>query len=144
LSISILDAGTLRAITSGKVRVAGVTRTLRTIKVQDGGTLRTVATFASALSPTISSSSTGGISDPGPPTERYVVYNATASPGGGLGPYTYSWAIITGSGWDFVTGSTSASVSIYGDTTQSVNGSARVTVTDSLGQTGTADLSLTL
>lgn len=140
MTLRIQDSGTLRTITAAQVKVDGVLRTIREIKVQDGGSLRTVAVFATALAPSISSTTTEHFHPTTFETLGYTV-EATASPGGGLGPYTYSWAIISGTGWSFASGAASATVYLSG-TAGATAGTARVTVTDSLGQTGTADLPL--
>lgn len=138
----IRDAGTLRTITGLQIKQSGILRTIRELKVQDGGTLRTVATFATELDPSISATRTvQSVGSGGALT--IIQYETLASPGGGLGPYTYSWAILSGDDWSIST-ATSASPRITGSSNTSTEGVARVTITDSLGQTGTADLALTV
>lgn len=145
MTFRILDAGTLRTISSGQVKVAGVMRPLRFIKVMDGGSLRTVATFVAPLS--ASTSDTSGF---GNGTEGATVITSTASAvvSGGLAPFTYAWALLTNGGGTASTATAPASATtafsksgmpgeaFYQDTW-------RVTVTDSLGSTATADLTAT-
>lgn len=144
MTLKIMDAGgVLRTVSSLKIKDGSILRNILRIKVMDadGVTLRTVATFASELSPTISASQSSTLIDFGPPAVYAVQYDATASPGGGLGPYSYSWAIVSGSGWSII-GAGTATAQIAGSSDSITAGTARVTITDSAGQTATADLAL--
>lgn len=71
--------------------------------------------------------------------------NAATTPSGGVGPYTYSWARVSGS---TVPGASSLTAQNPTWSAASVTGIQtaiwRVTVTDSLGATATAEISVTL
>lgn len=142
MALKIHDAGTLRTITRGYVKQAGILRTLREIKVMDGGTLRTVAVFADPLTVTASGAYAEGESS------TLTTDSATASPSGGFAPYTYSWALLTNGGGGASTAATPSMASTtFTKTGVSIGATFtdtwRVTVTDSSGQTATADVSAT-
>lgn len=146
MTFQVLDAGTLRTISAGQVKVAGVMRPLRFIKAMDGGSLRTVATFIQPL--TVSANDAGGNGDGTEGTTVSTTIASTATPSGGLGPFTYAWTLIANGGGDASYANTPSAASttfnkgnvpasqIYADTW-------RVTVTDSLGSTATADITVT-
>lgn len=114
----------------------GQLRTIKTLKVMDNGTLRLVGNFYGDVVASISPSYASGTSTGGLATTNSV----TASASGGLFPYTYSWALIShdNPGTPVAVSPTSASTRFRGLT----DGTAtfRVTVTDSLGTQGTADV----
>ena len=142
MALKIQDAGTLREITRLYIRQSGVNRRIRTLKVMDGGTLRTVAVFADPLSVTAS-----GVSGTG--TSSVVTTNTTtATPSGGFGPYTYVWTRISAGAADPSTATSSLSATTAFRKTGMAPGQFaqdfwRVTVTDSIGSTATADISAT-
>lgn len=138
MTFRIQDAGTLRTITKGTVRVAGINRPLKTIKVQDGGSLRLVATFADPLSVTAGGGLAAGASS------SLTTNSVTATPSGGFAPYTYAWTLITNGGRNASTAGSPTSATTTFTKTGLINGDSiddtwRVTVTDSIGQTATAD-----
>lgn len=138
MTFRIQDAGTLRTITKGTVRVAGINRPLKTIKVQDGGSLRLVATFADPLSVTAGGGLATGASS------SLTTNSVTATPSGGFAPYTYAWTLITNGGRNASTAGSPTSATTTFTKTGLINGDSiddtwRVTVTDSIGQTATAD-----
>lgn len=138
--MSILLPSGLKSISVFRGQHLGSLRTFRTAKVMSGGTLRTVGTF----SPLTASAS------PSPA----VVYGYSASavslttesvicsPTGGFGPFTYSWAKVSGD--TFLVGSptTSSTQFTYPSVPsgQAFSATYRCTVTDSVGQTATADV----
>lgn len=145
--LRILDAGTWREITRLHVRQAGVWRTLKTLKVMNGGVWRTVGVFADPFSVTVSplalySSFTRTETGLSPP-ETLTSDLATAVPAGGLPPYSYSWAHLSGDTFT-VSHPTNAGTyfshlfTSYGTRA----GTYRITVTDSVGSTATADLQI--
>jgi len=144
MTIRVRVSGALQTITGGKVKVAGVVRSLRSIKVMDGGTLRTVATFASPLSLSISPTSVAGTASSGTAV-TVTTTTATATPSGGLGPFTYAWTFISKTGGDTPTAfSPSFATSAFQQANVAAleNNSSvfRCTVTDSFGTTATADV----
>lgn len=132
--LRVLDNGTLREITRLTGKQAGVLRQIKTLKVMDGGVLRLVGVFASPLSVTATDGA-GFASSPGPVT---VTAFSTATPSGGLPPYTYFWTGPSPSSPSAAGCGFSATVGPGGV----VFSSATVTVTDSIGQTAEADCSL--
>lgn len=141
MTLRVQVGGALRTITAMKVKQGGVVRNILSIKVMDGGTLRTIATFAPPITASASPSSVSGTqSSPG-----FIVVNTTsttAMPVGGLPPYTYAWASLSGIGSpNSPTMATTNFGEVIGPGTES--GSFRVTVTDSVGQTATATVSAT-
>lgn len=140
--IRIQDAGTLRTITRGSVRVAGVTRALRTIKVMDGGVLRTVAVFADPLSVSISPSALAAFAQE---NTTVTTDTASASPTGGLAPFTYAWTLQANGGGTASTANSASSATTSFTKTNvpletTYSDTWRVTVTDAVGQTATANI----
>jgi hypothetical protein len=76
----------------------------------------------------------------------YVTASATASASGGTGPYTFTWAKLTGSNFT-ISGANSQTLTLTGyafamwcELPEPAEGTFRVTARDSLGQTTTRDL----
>lgn len=133
--------GVLRTVTVMKVADAGgEIRTIRTAKVMDSGsTLRTVATFASAMTVAISPSAVFGFGF-GAGSALSTTDPVTATPTGGLAPYTYAWTRLSGDGEAM--SPTLATTTFRDDVPEgeTTEGTFRVTVTDSAAQTATADV----
>lgn len=137
MAFKLLDAGSvLRTITKCRVLDGGTLRNILRMKVldADGVTLRTVATFAQPLSVEISYTvNATPIYDASAEVIGWnVAVAATATPTGGLGPYTYAWTAPPG--WS-VSPPNSASTSISGTSGHPPAASFSVTVNDSSGQT---------
>ena len=132
-------AGAWRSPNRGEVQVGGTWRRLTRAEAYIAGQWRTAVTFILPLAATANPNSVAGYGSARKPTQVASGFT-TATPSGGLGPYSYSWAIISG---DPVTISTptSATTNFRGANANSV---ARCTVTDSLGSTATCDVSVTL
>lgn len=143
MPLKILDSGTLRTIQTLYIRQSGVNRRIRSLKVMDGGTLRTVAVFADPLTVSASPTSVSGTqSGEGPITVN--TSSTTATPSGGLGPFTYSWAYVSGGISASANSPASATTSFRAEPPPgSFTSTMRVTVTDAFGQTATADVSAT-
>lgn len=144
MAFKVWADGALRTITAVKVMVGGTLRVAKTVKAQESGNLRTVAAFASPMSLSASPTSAFGEDFAGVPV---VVFSdtVTAIPSGGLGPYTYAWTIIAGTGFT-VTAPSNASTS-FSATVNSPGGktgTARCTCTDSFGTTATVDVPIQL
>jgi len=139
MPLKALDAGTLRTARFLTAKAGGLDRRVRTAKVFDGSTLRTVAVFADPLTVTISPaevSGTQGSNDPIPVTTN----QASASPAGGLPPYSYAWTRVSGG---VGAADTPAMASTFFTATigpGSATSTFRVTVTDSGGAPATADV----
>lgn len=134
----VRDAGITRTITGMLVKHAGSTRRVKSVKVMQGGTLRTVAQFASTLSASVTPSAVvGGAASNFPAT--VTTQTATATPSGGAAPYTYSWVNV--SGYGSINRPTQAGTSFTATVpTGTFHGVFRVTITDAIGQTATADV----
>jgi hypothetical protein len=141
--LKAMDAGTLRTITRGSTKLAGVTRTIKTVKVMDGGVLRTVAIFTGPLTAAASPpSATGAYGGSGAlPPQTLTTDLVTAISSGGTAPLTYVWAYLSGDTFS-VSHPTSAGTYFSHNFTSfgSRNGVYRCTVTDSLGLTATVDV----
>lgn len=148
MAMKVMDAGSvLRTITKYRVLEGASLRNILRMKVMDadGVTLRTVATFAQPLSLSISPSPVDGT---GPGTEPATITSdlATASPSGGLGPYSYSWAYVSGDTVT-ITSPSSAATTFSREMVwpkQIATATVRCTCTDSSGQSATADLTVFL
>lgn len=144
-SFKVQNAGTLRTITGGKVRVAGVTRTLKTAKVMHGGSLRTVAIFASPLTVSASpSAAQGDFAGSGAlPPQGLETNLVTAIPSGGFAPYTYAWTHVSGDTFTVTNPSSASTYFAHTFTSYGTrSGVYRCTVTDSLGSTATVDVNV--
>src|SRR5690606_22095433 len=139
----VLDNGTLRTITGGWVKQAGILRRLKTMKVKDGDTLRLVGKFASPLSASLPEfTSTGEVS---PPSPQVVSAQATVIVTGGFPPFSYSWVRVSGN--SFTIGSPSGATTTFSApliAPSALSGLYRVTVTDALGDTATAETTVSL
>lgn len=143
MPMTILDAGNVeRTIIKCRVLDGGTLRNILRMKVLDADntTLRTVATFSPPMSLSVSPPSlyAESIFD-----TVLTTAAATATPTGGLGPYTYAWTILSGDATvNFPTSAVTQFTS--GELTPNVPSSAtaRCTCTDAGGQTATADVEL--
>lgn len=122
----------------------GAWRRLKTLKVYSGGAWRLIGNFMPPLSVSAYPTGVGGVGY----TNTSVIVGSnptTATPAGGLAPYTYNWAKVSG---DAITASQPNSATTDFGGTVAVNTTAsaifRVTCTDSSGRTATADVSVNL
>lgn len=137
MTMKVRIDGVLRTISNGYVRVGGQRKRLTAIKARSGGSLRTIVQFADPLSVNITPTTISGAVI-GSGTQPVTTDAATATPTGGLGPFTYAWTVIAGAPIT-INNSTSASTTATksvgpGD---SETGTLQVTVTDAIGQTAT-------
>lgn len=116
------------------------------VKRWDGASWVDCGWGGGGLSATISSSSVDGASNDGAdecPTHTSDSVTVTVT--GGTGPYTYSWARLSGSAAIYADSSTSASTTFSASICFGTrSGVWRCTVTDSLSATATVDVSITL
>ena len=131
-------AGAWREFRRAEIYIGGQWRRITRIEGYVGGQWRTLAQFVSPLSVTIVPGYAEGFASPLKPTTQTITTNAvTATPSGGLAPYTYAW---TGG---------NAPTSATNTFTRSVPGNSQVTqtysvtVTDSLGSTAGASVEAT-
>lgn len=147
MAVRFVDAGSaLQTITKLRIQDGGTLRNILRLKVMDadGVALRTVATFAAPLSLSISPSPTAGSSfaSAGAPASCTTA-PVTATPSGGLGPYSYSWTALSGDGTINSPSSATTAFSYASIAPDSASGTFRCTCTDSSGQSATADVSAT-
>jgi hypothetical protein len=132
--------GAWRTITSGRIRTGGAWRTLSRAVHYDDGAWKAGVQFVPPLSVSISGAGFGSIVGSG----TVVVGPVTATPTGGLGPYTYTWAQVSGFA-SFVTASANATTSFFTDliAPSSQTATFRCTVTDALGNSAFSDTTVT-
>lgn len=130
--------GAWRSVGSGDVYIDGQWRRLTRSEQYVGGVWKTGDRFLIPLT----ASATIGVTGLGVGT--VTTEPATATPSGGLAPYTYSWSRISGT-YGTPNNPASATTTFYARIPPGTIQTAtfRCTVTDSLGSTATADVSAT-
>lgn len=144
MTMKVRLGGAWKDITGGKVFLSGSWRTLVAIKTYKDGAWRDVANFTAPVSGmTVTTSPAESFFRGGRTTA--VSQNITATPSGGLAPYTYAWEVVSqvgSSGTVTIPLPTSATTTVRCTFTEigDVNCVIRVTVTDSLGSSASADI----
>lgn len=137
--------GAYRTITRLRVRDGSITRLIRTVKVMDanGVTLRTVASLAPPLSLSINPSTVSGSVNTALPTP-VTTSATTATPSGGIGPYSYAWAVEQPDYGVVTIGAPTNATTTFTHTRTNLGdlvfALATCTVTDGLGQTASANV----
>lgn len=127
--------GVAREVPFASIFYLGARRRLQTIKQKRGGSLVIVANFSGPLSVT-------AVDCNNTPTGSNTTNFTAATISGGVVPYTYSWAVISGSAT--ITSPTSAQTKFTkAFTSDGETITARVTVTDGLGATASATITAT-
>lgn len=143
MTISIVDSGSVtRTVTAMKAMDGGTLRNILRVKVMDadGTTLRTVASFADPLSVSISPAGVFGIANSAA-SVSVLSNSATATPAGGLAPFTYAWSVISDTNPSGTVSANSATAATSTFTMTNVpayttyTAVLRCTVTDAIGQT---------
>lgn len=138
MTLKLKDAaGTVRTIKRLSIKDNGGTvRILQQLSLKDaGGTLRAIfASMTAAASPSNVDFTAGT-----PIPVNVTTNSTTATPTGGIGPYTYSWAIteILGGTWqiDSPTAATTTFTCLHVSPGEFNSATAECTVTDSVGST---------
>lgn len=140
--MNVYANGGWRAPSACRIYAGGAWRTVTRVQVYKGGAWRTGATFADPLTASLTATPTDVLVSSN--TIGYGSSILTATPSGGVAPYTYSHAIT-----DHL-GSVSPSLSTPTMATTYLNGGAyytttdevavTVTITDAIGQTATASV----
>lgn len=126
-------AGAWRTLGRGEILIGGQWKRLTRAEGYIGGEWRTIAAFVPNLSVAVEPFYAEGFVNPPHASPEFVTTNVvTATPSGGLGPYSYYWT----AGNSRSTASTSFTLYVPGDT--EIRDSAIVTVTDALGATASA------
>lgn len=139
-ALKLRVAGLLKTAQTFYVVNGGVLRRAKTKKVMQGGFLR-VVNFTAPLTVAISPASFDKIGS----TSTLSTSTHTATPTGGLAPYTYAWTVVSfdGSPSPTISAPTSAAT-VFTQTNlaleQIVTATFRVTVTDSLGTTAQSNV----
>ncbi len=129
--------GAFEDIESGRVRVGNAWKNLASVRVYAGGAWREGKTFVPPMSLAIAPDDAfGSVSTPVSTTA--TTNSVTATPTGGLAPYTYAWVRLTGTGSANSATSAATTFSASVGPGDSLSGDFQCTVTDSAGGTATA------
>jgi len=135
-------SGNWRTVRRGEATI-GAVRNLTRGEVYRSGSWRSIARFTSTL--TVSAFDVSGYNLNTNNRPARVTSNTTqATPSGGLGPYSYTWTIISGSA---AANSPNMAATSFSQTVTSgvtEDSIARVTCTDSLGSVAIADITVSL
>jgi hypothetical protein len=127
-----------KTIEYGEIFIGGAWRRLKYGEAYLSGAWKQIVSFIPALTLAISPSSVGASGG------ATMTDAATATPTGGLGPFTYAWTLVSNDGVTSpaATSPTTATTRFTGSATDGHSGTAtfRCTCTDSLGTTATADV----
>lgn len=126
--------------TTAEAFAGGTWRTLKYAEAYYSGAWRKIVSFVLPLT----LSATGGS---GSAASSTVTGNtATATPSGGLAPFTYSWVHLSGATMTINTPSSASTTFTASGVADgaTVTATFRCTATDSLGSTATADLTVNL
>ena len=148
MTIQVRQGGAWQTITGAKIFANGAWRTVLAGKIYASGAWRDICNF---VTPPPGGGGGGGGTivltiSPSPfsrITAQHTISNTlTATPSGGLAPYTYSWTVVT-STTTFTIGSptlatTAVTATLADNATETCT--LRCTVTDSLGSTTHADV----
>lgn len=137
MSLKILDVSTMRTIKQLSMLDAGsVLHPLKQLSLKDaGGTLRPIfAGITAVASPDMAS---GSISQPFP--DNVTTTSTTATPTGGIAPYTYSWTIVDVTTGDWAIDSPATASTTFSSFFVAPGSNAlatfQCTVTDAIGST---------
>lgn len=142
MSLQAFIGGIWRTPARGEAYVNGAWRKIIRGEAYVGGQWRSILSLVGPLSVTANNARRAGPF----PTDatRTLSASSTAIPSGGRGPYSYAWAVTSGSftvsNADKATVTFSATL-FGGDERK---GTARVVCTDAGGMTATADITITL
>lgn len=142
MTAQIFTGGAWRTITSGKIYLGGAWRTITRGQVYKGGGWKDGPAFVPPLSASASPSDATGTAS-GHFAANVASNYVTVTPVGGLAPFTYSWAAGSGITAAYPT-SANTYFSKYLSPFQETIADATCTVTDSLGTTATATVSVDL
>lgn len=136
----INTGGAWRTVRGGNVRVGNEWRPIVRVRAYIGGAWRDAANFASVVTLSASPLEVEGI--------RFgfgvvVTDAATVTPSGGLAPFTYAWTGVSGVGTPSNPTSATTTFTHAPGSGETETGVFQCQVTDSLGQTATAQVTAT-
>lgn len=135
-------AGAWRSIGRGEVLVGGQWRRVTRAESYVDGQWRQTAVFVPPLS--VSAPDAYGPPGPGNTPVNNTSYAVTATPVGGLAPYTYAWTILSGGATILTPNSATTQFRQILPASSIRYSTARVTVTDAAGTVATDDIAITL
>lgn len=135
-------SGGWRNIQRSEVLVAGSWRRVTRVEVYKSGAWRSAVKFTGPLS--VSANEATGSASGGSRTVTVTSSASQAAPSGGLGLYTYSWTILSGSASVQTPSNASTTFSQSVSPNSIASSVARVTCTDALGSSAFYDITVTL
>lgn len=144
MPLKVATGGAERPASEAFIYIAGAKKRVTRIDAWNGSAWKVVQAFVLPL--TLSRAPSGTITtDKVFDLELVISKSITVTPSGGLAPYTYAWTILSGAGV-YAAVPTKATTTLRKTMSlgQSVSGSARCTVTDSLGTPASIDIPFNL
>lgn len=136
----IRDGGAWRTIRRARIRTGGQWRGLTRAVIYQGGAWRDAAAFVEPLTLAITGNPFGTINGSG----TVVTGTVTATPSGGLGPYTYAWTRTGGAAASIASpASATTTFSLFLNAPDSQSANFQCVVTDALGSTASAPVTAT-
>lgn len=131
------NSGAWRSLGRGEIFIGGQWKRITRAEAYKGGQWRAVAKFVETLTASVVPATAEGYANPLKPVSRSITTNTvTATPAGGLGPYSYVWS----SGNTTTLATNSFTRTVPADT--EIIDTASVTITDSLGAVAVATVNL--
>lgn len=141
MALESFISGAWRRAGRGEVLIGGAWRRIVRAEVSRSGVWRQLFAFVSPISVTANNVSGFAMS------RQIVQVTSDASqarPAGGLAPYSYSWAMLSGSATPATPNMAATTFSARIGPGQQFESTARVTCVDALGASATADIVITL
>lgn len=134
------EGGTWRTLRRGRTRTGGQWRNLTRAVAYQGGAWRNAANFVEPPTLAITGTPFGIINGSG----TVVTGIVTATPSGGLGPYTYAWTRTGGAAASIASpASASTTFNLFLNAPDSQSATFQCVVTDALGSTASASVTAT-
>lgn len=134
--------GTWRTIKRGEAYIGGKWRTLTHGDAYTDDEWKQVASFVLPLTVSVTDNDLVAFGSSNKPL-KVTTPTTTAIPSGGLAPFTYAWAQLSGSPSTITSPATATTAFSAIAGVSDLSATYRVTVTDSLGKTATADVPAT-
>lgn len=144
MPLKAIVGGVEKDAARAEITINGVQKRVTRIEAWNGSAWKVVQAFVLPMSVNQSPSGTI-VTDKIFDLELVISQSVTAVVSGGLAPFTYAWTILSGAGV-YAASPSMATTTLRKvmDLGQSVSGTARCTVTDSLGTTVTTDIPFNL